>query len=213
MKLLYKYGMLSLTLLLLLTFLLIYLTDHYILTAGFYENNGDPLSGIPGQDLSIYQALQKWVYFSSVVYLLMKISVIALIIHTALFMHNEEVSFRSVLKITILAEFIFLIPAAIKILSFHYTFEHGNLLDWHRYYILSALSLFNNAPADWFYALQTFNLFEVAYWFLLALGISKISELNYDESLKLVALSYIPGLLVWIAAVTFFSLILFPATG
>lgn len=201
------------TLLLLMSFLLIYVTDHYILTAGFYENNGNLLSGIPEQDISIYQALQKWVYISSAVYLLMKVGVIALIIHTALFLHNEEVSFRSVLKITILAEFIFLIPAAIKIVTFHYTFEHGTLLDWHRYYIFSALSLFNNVPADWFYALQSFNLFEVTYWFLLALGISKISNLNYDQSLKLVVLSYVPGLLIWIAAITFFTLLMFPVTG
>jgi hypothetical protein len=213
MKLLFKHGILSFALLLLLTFLLIYLTDHYILTVEFYKNNGNALSGIPEQDLSIYQALQKWVYVSSAVYLLMKLCVITLIIHTALYLQNEDVSFRSVLKITILAEFVFLIPAAIKIFCFYYTFEHVNLLDWHRYYVFSALSLFSDVPADWFYALQCFNVFEVAYWFLLALGISRISRLNYDQSLRLVVFSYVPGLLIWIAAVTFFTLIMFPATG
>ena len=213
MKFLYKYSIPELALLLFLTFLLIYLTGHYVLTIEFYENNGDPLAGIEGQGRNVYETLQKWVYFTSAIYLLVKLGVIALILHSALDLHNEKVPFNSVLKITTLAEFIFLIPAAIKIFSFHYTFVHGNLLDWQRYYVFSALSLFKEPSAAWLYALQSFNLFEIIYWFLIALGISGISELNYDQSLKLVLISYVPGLLIWITAVTFFTLMMFPATG
>jgi hypothetical protein len=213
MKFFYKYGTLSLAMLLLLTFLLIYLTDHFILTAGFYQLNGDPLYGIPGRDLNIYEALQKWVYISSAAYLLVKLGVIALIIHTGMYLHNFEAPFRNIFKIIVLSEFLFLLPAAIKILSFNYTFPNGTLLDWHRYYVFSALTLFDSAPADWYYALQTFNLFEIAYWFLLGFGIAKISGLKYDHALRIVVTTYVPALVVWIAAVTFFTLMMFPATG
>jgi hypothetical protein len=213
MKSLFKNGTLALVLLLMLTFLLICITAHHVLTVGFYENSGDPLSGIPGQDLSVYETLQKWIYISSAVYLLFKLGVITLILHTALYLNNQDVSIGKIFRVTVLAEFIFLIPATVKIISFPYTFPHGTLLDWHRYYVLSLLSLFENAPADWYYALQTFNVFEIGYWFLLAYGISKISPLNYDRSLRIVVTAYVPALVIWIAAVTFFTLVMFPSTG
>jgi hypothetical protein len=135
------------------------------------------------------------------------------IIHTALYLNDQQVSTTKIFKVVVLAEFIFLLPAVIKIVTFNYTFPHGNLLDWHRYYILSLLSFFDNVPADWYYALQTANLFEVVYWFLLAFGICKITSLNFDGSLRLVLSSYLPALFIWIAAVTFFTLMMFPSTG
>lgn len=75
MKYMYQHGKLSLALLLALNFSLIYLTDRYVLTVGFYENNGDPLTGIPGSGVGVYEALQKWVCFSSAAYLLFKIGI------------------------------------------------------------------------------------------------------------------------------------------
>ncbi|MFD0764519.1 hypothetical protein ACFQZI_06620 [Mucilaginibacter lutimaris] len=213
MKFLYRHGKLSLALLFTITFLLIYLTNTYVLTTGFYEANGDPLAATPAQGAIIYEALQKWVYLSSAAYLLIKIGVIALILHTALFLQDLEVPFRRIVKIVVLAEFTFLIPAFIKLVSFNYTFQHGNLLDWHKYYILSALSIAGEVPADWYYTLQTLNLFEVTYWFILAYGISKITQKPFDESLRTVVCSYVPGLFLWVVAVTFFTLMMFPTAG
>jgi len=213
MKYLYQHGKLSLSLLLGITFLLIYLTDRYILTAGFYQTNGEPLSGIPDREAGIYDALQKWVYISSAVYLLIKLTLITVILHTALYLRDRDVPFGNIFRLVIIADFIFLVPAVVKLLTFGYTFTNGTLLDWHHYYVLSALSFFSNIPADWYYALQSLNLFEVAYWFLLAYGLSKITEDDFDNSLKTVVYSYVPALVVWIAAVTFCSLLMFPSAG
>jgi hypothetical protein len=213
MKILLKYGSVHLGLLLLLTFLLIWITGREILTPEFYANSGDPLSGIPGQGAAMLDMMQKWVYISSAIYLLIKLGFITLILYTALYLNNQNVSLSSIFKITVLAEFIFLIPAAIKITTFPSTYPNGTLLDWHQYYILSALIFFKDVPADWYYALQTFNVFEILYWFLLGFGISKISDLGYDKSLRIVLVSYVPSLLIWIAAVTFISLLMFPSTG
>jgi len=213
MKILLKYGAFNLVLLLLLTFLLIWITQKIILTPEFYENSGDPLSGVPGQGGSILDMMQKWVYISAAIYLLFKLGCITLILHTALYLNNQNVSLSSIFKIATLAEYLFLIPAAIKIATFTSTYHGGNLLDWHRYYIFSALLLFKEIPADWYYALQSLNLFEVLYWFLLGYLIKQISSLSFDQSLRIVAVSYIPALVIWISAVTFISLLMFPSTG
>jgi len=113
----------------------------------------------------------------------------------------------------LLSEFIFLVPAAIKIAWFYFGSAASYLLAWQSFYVLSALSLFGPVGPDWFYALQTLNAFEIAYWFLLAYGLFKVSGLNYDKSLKVVLLSYVPALLIWVTIITFCSLLMFPATG
>ncbi|MCC8407725.1 hypothetical protein LJ707_02210 [Mucilaginibacter sp. UR6-1] len=213
MKYFYHHGKLSLSLLLGITCLLICLTSHYILTPEFYENSGNPLSGVPGSGAGIYDALQQWVYVSAIAYLLIKLALVTLILHTACYLSDIKVSAGKIFRIAVLADFIFLIPAVIKLLSFKDMFENGTLSDWHRYYMGSALSFFSNIPADWYYALQSLNLFEVGYWFILAYGLSEVTDAGFDKSLRIVLVSYVPALAVWIAAVTFFSLLMFPATG
>lgn len=213
MKLMLKNHYLNLAVLILLTFVLLYFTSHYILTSGFYENSPDPLSGIPGNGLKIYESLQAWIYLGSAVYLLIKLFIISLILYTALYLTDEQVRFKNIFRITVLAEFVFLIPASIKIISFPVIFPNGTLTDWNRYYILSAVSLVSTAPADWNYALQTLNVFEVSYWFLLAFGIYKMSALDFDRSLRVVVVAYVPALFIWVAFVTFCTLILFPGFG
>ena len=213
MKFFLKRPIISLSLLITLTFILLYVTDHYILTVNFYNNSGDPISGIPDQDAQVYHSLQKWIYLSALIYLLIKISMISLILYMGLYIREIEISFTKVLAIVILSEYLFLLPAILKICLFHLEYPNGTLDDWHKFYLLSALSFFRSAPADWYFALQTLNLFEVGYWFLLAFGIHSISGLNYDNSLKIVVLSYVPALIVWVAMITFCSLLLFPAAG
>lgn len=208
-----KNHYLNLAVLILLTFVLLYFTSHYILTPGFYENGPDPLSGIPGNGLKIYESLQAWIYLGSAVYLLIKLFIISLILYTALYLTDEQVRFKNIFRITVLAEFVFLIPASIKIISFPVIFPNGTLADWNRYYILSAVSLVSTAPADWNYALQTLNVFEISYWFLLAFGIYKMSALDFDRSLRVVVVAYVPALFIWVAFVTFCTLILFPGFG
>ncbi len=213
MKVLMKNGIAHLLMLLCFTFALIWITGEYVLTPELYANSGNPLSGIPGRDAGVVAMLQKWIYLSSAAYLMIKLGLITLILHTALYLFHQNVPLHRVFKITVIAEFIFLIPAAIKLGTFSYTYPDGNLLDWHQYYVLSALTYFKGVPAAWYYALQTLNLFEVIYWFLLAQSINGITKLTFDQSLKLVLVSYLPSLVIWVATVTFISLLMFPSSG
>lgn len=208
-----KYNIFSLASLILLTSLFIFITNRYILTINFYENSGDPLSGIPGQKEAVYQNLQKWIYVSSAIYLVIKMLIISIVIYTGIYLSDIQIAFPKIFFVVTLSEFIFFIPAAIKILWFHYYYPGGSLTDWHRFYVLSAIELFPSAAADYSYALQTANVFEVAYWFLLAFGISKITRLNYDSSLKIVIFYYLPALFIWTAVIIFFSLMMFPETA
>jgi hypothetical protein len=213
MKTLFKSNLWGLGLLIGLSFLLIYITGKYILSVGFYNNSGDIFSGLPDQNTAVFDALQRWIYITEVLYTVVKVNVITLILYTALFLSDQKVSYNRVLNIVIYCEYVFLIPAAIKIPWFLDKYPNGTVSDWHKTYIFSALSLFEDVPADWYYPLQTLNIFEVLYWFLLAYGISKITALDFDNSLRTVLVSYLPALMIWIATVCFCTLTLFPTYG
>jgi len=65
----------------------------------------------------------------------------------------------------------------------------------------------------WFiYPLQVLNLFELAYWFVLAYFIGKLAFTEKDKGkpmdlgLKIVASSYGSALLLWVVVVMFFTL-------
>ena len=213
MKKLFKSNLLGLGTLIGLSFLLIYITGKYILSISFYNNSGDIFSGFPDQNAAVFDALKKWIYITDVLYIVVKITIIALILYTALFLNDQNVPFSSVLNVVIYCDYIFLIPAAIKVPWFLHMYPRGTILDWHKTYVLSALSLFDNTPADWYYPLQTLNVFEIAYWFLLAYGISKITRLDFDRSLKTVVISYVPALIIWVATICFCTLTMFPSHG
>ena len=205
-----KKNSFRLSVLLLLTYALLFITDRYILNTAFFQGIGDPLSGIPDKEAGIYDSLQKWVYISEGAYLLIKLLVIGLILYTALNLLECPVRFKKVFGIVVNAEFIFLLPAAIKIIWFHFYGNTFTLDQWHKFYPLSALSLFPSAPADTTYLLQTLNIFEVGYWFILGYGIYRVTDLDYDRSLRVVVISYLPSLFIWIAIVSFCVVMVYP---
>ena len=193
-----------------LSFAVVSITNNYILTINFYNNNGELFSGFPEQNSYVYESLQKWIYLTTAAYLLLKIAVISLILYTALYVSNNLVSYGKVFQITLFAESIFILQAFSKVIWFKYEYPNGSIVDWHKTYLLSLLSIVREVPADWYYPLQSLNLFELAYWFLLAYGLNRISKLDYDGSLRIVIMSYVPALFIWIACVVFCTLLTFP---
>ena len=196
--------------LLLITFALIAVAEKYILTVNFYERSGQAVSGIPEQEALVYQSIQKWIYLYVAAYLLIKVILITLVCYTALYLAGRSVSVQDTLFITLIAEYIFFIPAAVKVIWFLWNVPDPELALWQRFYFLSALSLLQNVPAVWVYPLQTLNMFEVGYWFLLAFGVHRISRMSFDESLSLVLKSYLPALILWILLVCLITIVLFP---
>ena len=210
MNSLFKKNSFRLFALFFLTYALLFVTDRYLLNAAFFQGIGDPLSGLPDKEAGIYDNLQKWVYVCEGGYLMIKLLLISFILYTALYLLEHPIHFEKIFGVVVDAEFIFLLPAAIKILWFHFYGNHFTLDQWHKFYPLSALSLLPSAPADMTYLLQTLNVFEVVYWFILGYGICKITGLVYDRALRVVVISYLPCLLVWIAIVSFCVVMVYP---
>jgi hypothetical protein len=192
------------------TLTLIFITNKYILTINFYERNGQPVSGIPDMETLVYDKIKSIVYLYAVTYLIVKVIVISIILATGLYFFDIEVSFGQLLRNVIFCEFIFLIPAAAKICLFWQERSVVDLITWQNFYFLAASSLFPEVKPAFLLPLQTLNVFEFTYWLLLAEGIVQITGLKLNKALKVVCLSYIPALFVWVIFVIYFSVVYFP---
>lgn len=76
------------------------------------------------------------------------------------------------------------------------------------FYPLSALNIIGyEGLQSWFiYPFQLINLFELAYWVILAYLIGKEFNENTDKGLSIVASSYGVSLLIWVVGMMFFTL-------
>lgn len=190
--------------------LLIGLTNKFILTVNFYERNGEPISGIPDMSAQVYERVKSAIYLYAAVYLVIKVLVITIILATGLYFFGTDVSFTRLLRVVILCEFVFLVPAAVKVFWFWPDRNSVDLITWQNFYFLSAASIYSDPRPAMLLPLQTLNVFEVAYWFLLAGGIEKITCIKFDKALKTVCLFYIPAVFVWVIFVVYLTVVYFP---
>jgi hypothetical protein len=156
-----------------------------------------------------FQDKWKWVgYIVIVCLLLIKIAIVSIILYIGLFFLDKKLTFTSIWNIAITAEFIFILVPIFKIIWFCFFKIDYTLLDIQNFYPLSALNIVGYKGLEtWYvYPFQTLNLFELAYWLILAYFIGKETDTNMDKGLKIVAYSYGPALLLWITTVMFFTL-------
>lgn len=192
------------------TLALIFITNKYILTINFYERNGQPVSGIPDMESLVYDKIKSVIYGYAILYLVIKVMVVSVILATGLFFFDIEVSFSKLLRMVILCEFIFLVPAAAKVCWFWQERQIVDLMTWQNFYFLSAAMLTPDVKPAFLLPLQTINVFEISYWFLLAGGIENMVQVKFDKALRIVCVSYIPALFIWIVFIVYFTVVYFP---
>lgn len=165
-----------------------------------------------------FETKQKWQWFSySIIpiFLLIKISIIASILYIGTFFYSKaKVTFKQLFNAVVKAEFVFSGVGVLKIVWFYFFETSYTLEDLQYFYPLSALNIVGYKGLDaWFiYPLQVLNLFELAYWLLLAYFIGKLAFTEKDKGkpmdlgFKIVATSYGSALLLWVVVVMFFTL-------
>jgi hypothetical protein len=154
---------------------------------------------------------EKWgwiVYIFIPILLFIKILIITTVINIGCFLFGKNISYSQIFNITIKSEFIFLLVIVFKTAWFYFFEQDYNLNDLQFFYPLSALNIVGYEGIDpwWIYPLQVFNLFELAYWFILAYLIGKAINSDTDKGINIVASSYGVALLIWVVGVMFFTL-------
>lgn len=151
-------------------------------------------------------------YLLKPVELFMRSMLIGFCLMTALFFFNIKIDFTNILKIVLLAEVVPLISELIKVLWFTLFQTSYTLTDVQYFTPISVTNLIykENLEVWMIYPLQLINVFEVAYWLLLAYGLCSITKERYSKMLGLVASSYGVGLLLWVVFVVFLTVSISP---
>ena len=122
----------------------------------------------------------------------------------------EDVQFRDILTVVLIAEFVFIIAGFYKFFNFYFIDTDYTLETLQTYYPLSLINYKEAISTEkWLaYPLQLLNVFELMYWGILAWGIWELADkkISYQRSLGYVALTYGIGLLFWVGVVCFLIL-------
>lgn len=200
-------------------FLLVFINSCFLISETLYYNTfAEQLSYEQIENLLAQGKKWEWLGYTilPVIYLI-KLSSVAGCLSIGFLYVNGQFAFKKMFGVALVAEFVFLMPTFLKILWFLFVQTDYTLKDLQLFYPLSALHFFdyNSLETWWVYPLQTFNVFEVAYWLLLAKGIEAplppegelktTKQMDFEQSLGLVMSSYGVGLLLWIVTVMFIS--------
>lgn len=157
-----------------------------------------------------FQKKWKWVsYLFIPLFILIKTNILAIILFLGTYLlSKKEVAYKSIWTIVIKAEFIFLLVPILKIIWFYFFQTNYDLSDVQNFYPLSALNItgYKNLEVWFIYPFQVLNLFEFFYIIYLAFQIGNLTNTNADYGLKIVGLSYVPSLFLWVTIVMFFTL-------
>lgn len=184
--------------------------NNFILTDKvFYQTLGEQLSvNRISEYLSLREKLKVIGYFFIPVALVIKLLLIAMCINIGALFADYEIGFGKIFKITVLSEIVFIIGNLIRSFILFFFMDVQKLSDAQQFYPFSVMNLVNaNSIEKWLhYPLVTLNIFEVAYVFICALGVSHITGKPYASALKFTAITYGIGLIVWLCFIVFLSI-------
>lgn len=160
---------------------------------------------------TIIENKKKWAWLSYIfipIVFLIKWCFVTTPLYIGAILFNKELSFKQIFSTVIFAEIVFLFLGLTKII---WLFFHKDGLTFEYFSSFTPLSLLNFFDIKYInkifiYPLQTLNLFELVYWFLLAHLLSKELGFSFGKSLEFVLSTYVVGLFVWIIFVTFLTL-------
>ena len=157
-----------------------------------------------------YQSLSWLSYVFSPVILFIKFSLVTLVLYTGVIFNNLQyrIALGSVFKIVIASDIVFLFSGLCKFIWFSIFSGNYNLNDIGFFYPLSLVNFFKAEEIEriWVYPMQTLNLFHLAYLLILSFGLTSVCKIPKSDSEKIVLLSYLPGLILWVTIVMFLSI-------
>ncbi|SEC53164.1 hypothetical protein SAMN04489761_3246 [Tenacibaculum sp. MAR_2009_124] len=156
---------------------------------------------------------KKWEWFGYAIIplvILLRSSLVAICLSIGMFFYNMEhkLKFRQFFRVALLGEFVLVLVGFVKLFYFLFIKTDYTLQDIQQYYPLSYINFLDISNLEpWLiYPLQSINLFEIAYFFVLVYGLHKLLRNNYWKSFEITAASYGTGLIIWIGLVMFLTL-------
>ena len=157
-----------------------------------------------------FQSMSWISYVLSPLILIIKFSLISLLLYIGIIFNNLQykVTLGSVFRIVIASDIVFLSAGLTKFFWFYLFAGNYDLNDINFFYPFSLINIFKVEEVGkiWIYPMQTVNLFHIAYLMLLSYGLNSVCKIEKYDSEKIVLLSYLPGLLLWLTLILFISI-------
>lgn len=191
------------------TTILTFVTNSILITDEIYlDLLGDQLAY--DRIIDMLETSKEWMWLGYILIpfiLLLKFFLSAGCISIGTLLAGYNISLSKLFRIIMLSELIFFIPSIIKVFWFGFFSTEYSLQDLQYFAPFSLLSLVGQQNIDkiFIYPSQLVNIFEIGYWFSLAYGLTSITQTNMVKMLKLVAISYGTGLLLWVVFVIFLT--------
>lgn len=198
------------TVILLIIYLALWGIISYILTKQvFIETTG--LVDVYNSEQNVFGVLNNHLFWTTWLGVIIRVFLEILLVSGIIFFTckvlNYTVTFKKCITAIIFAHIIFLLQFFVEFLflksdsSYLQTHTIENLSLFSISYCLKYLSV--SYPWQLDYLFQTINLFEFIYWFLMALFLSIVLNKTYKKGFKLIAISYIPILFIWLLSISF----------
>lgn len=161
----------------------------------------------------LLETQKKWEWLGYAIIPLMVLirsSLVAICLSVGLFFYDDEneYKFKKLLNITLWGELVLVSVGYVKLIYFVFIKTDYTLKDIQQYYPLSYTNFLDLEKIEpWLiYPLQTVNLFEIAYFFVLVYSLHELLKNNFWHSFEITAVSYGTGLVIWLGLVSFLTL-------
>lgn len=172
-----------------------------------YMTNDIILRSIPDYEKLIQDGSLTFFYiFNALHYLwtpfelLWKITLTSFFIWIGSFILGYKLSFRTIWKLVLVADFVFIFPEFIKLLIFATPSDSVTAQAIKDSYPLSLLNIMDTTaiPRRYFYPLKTLNIFEIIYYSILTAGVHIYSKRSLYTSAVIVLFGYLIPLAIWL---------------
>ena len=185
-----------------------YLLDTEELLVNFYSEQ------LAKQQLEqLLESQQKWAWLGYAILpllILIRTSLVSFCLSIGLFLYDIEnkIQFKQFFRIALIGEFVLVFVGVFKLVYFYFIKTEVTLQELQQFYPLSYINFLDveNLEPWLVYPLQTINLFEITYFFVLVYGMHKLLKNNYWKSFEITAASYGTGLAIWLGLVMFLTL-------
>lgn len=189
--------------------LLSILINQTLLTREFYFKSFENM-----QKETIEQIIdinQKWGWLSYIMIplkLIIKICIVGIALKIGFIFINVDIRFVRLINVALIAEAIFVLFSCVLCFS---ALGINSLKELQSFPSLSLYSLLSKdkVPSYFSYLCRSLSLTEVIYCFVLAYGLTKVTNKKYLNMLTFVLCTYVPVLLFWLLLISYFSINLF----
>ena len=213
MYLIHRYGLdgrLVFTLFILITFLISFIIQEFILTSQVIEDYFAEFLSI-SLAFELAELRNKWDWMNYIllpIIFILKFILISGWILSGTILYGYKVSFKSIYNAVLVSEFVWLIPSIILIIWFGIFNSDYSFTDVQYFKPLSLLNFFKISELDnWLILpLQSINIFQVLYLLVLTFMLKVTLNKGFKETLNFTIPVYLSAVFSWIFFITFINI-------